>query len=363
MENGTNAITSLEDPEGEAVLELLRFWIQRVAVPIVVFIGVVGNSVTVVVLTRRRMSSSTNTYLTALAVADLLYLLFTYYLSFVHLPFLNDETYYWYWLYLPFNLWFTDAMSAVSVWLTVSFTVERYIAVCHPLRGKVLCTEKRARRVIAFVFIFCIITTATTPFEYNVHKELNSGTNKTVINLLNTELSLNKIYQSVFYTYCAAAFVFIPLLLLGFLNFILIKAVRRSRKQRCDLTEVEHCGTSSRQKQENKITMTLISVVFLFMICQTPQAFLLIIKYFYDPSKPHRDYYVLRGLGNIFNFMVAINAASNFMLYCAMSDKYKRTLMLTFFPCLAHRHRRSHTFNSNIASYENSSIRIVTTNS
>lgn len=116
--------------------------------------------------------------------------------------------------------------------------MERYIAVCHPLRGKVLCTEKRARRVIAFVFIFCILTTATTPFEYQIHKEFEQKTNKTVIIVSSTDLYHNKIYQSVFYAYCAAAFVFIPLILLGLLNFVLIKAVRYSRKQRCGLTEV-----------------------------------------------------------------------------------------------------------------------------
>lgn len=36
-----------------------------------------------------------------------------------------------------------------SIYLTVSFTIERYIACCHPLIGQVLCTESRAKRVIA----------------------------------------------------------------------------------------------------------------------------------------------------------------------------------------------------------------------
>lgn len=48
------------------------------------------------------------------------------------------------------------------------FTIERYIAVCHPIRGKVLCTEKRAKRVIAVVAIMCILATATTSFEYEL---------------------------------------------------------------------------------------------------------------------------------------------------------------------------------------------------
>jgi hypothetical protein len=37
-----------------------RFWVQRVLVPIVVIIGVMGNLITIYILTRRPMRSSTN---------------------------------------------------------------------------------------------------------------------------------------------------------------------------------------------------------------------------------------------------------------------------------------------------------------
>lgn len=33
-------------------------------------------------------------------------------------------------------------------------------------------------------------------------------------------------------------------------------------------------------------------------------------------------------LNNIFNFLIDINAASNFILYCALSDKYRKTVRL-----------------------------------
>ena len=44
----------------ERFLYLSRFWVQRVLVPTVVLIGVLGNLVTIYILTRRPMRSSTN---------------------------------------------------------------------------------------------------------------------------------------------------------------------------------------------------------------------------------------------------------------------------------------------------------------
>lgn len=55
-------------------LETTRFAVQKIILPVVVTFGVLGNAVCVTVLTRPWMKSSTNRYLTALAVYDLLYL-------------------------------------------------------------------------------------------------------------------------------------------------------------------------------------------------------------------------------------------------------------------------------------------------
>lgn len=56
-----------------------------------------------------------------------------------------------------------------SVWLTVSFTLERYIAVCHPMKGKLICTENRAKSIIAIIYILCIVSAASTTFEHQLN--------------------------------------------------------------------------------------------------------------------------------------------------------------------------------------------------
>lgn len=308
-----------------------RFWIQRVFVPLVVGIGLLGNVITIVVLTRRRMRSSTNVYLTALAVSDLLYLVFVFTLSFKHYPNIREPSFLLYWQYYGFGIWFTDATTYTSIWLTVSFTVERYIAVCHPMRGRLICTESRAKKVIVLVYVFCFVTTVTTPFEHEATVIQDPTDNSTLVSGDNsTKMALNNTYRTVFYWFTTITFVFVPLILLGIFNSFLIHVVRKSQQQRCRMTQVEQ--SDSIQTQENKITITLIAVVILFMVCQIPTAIMLIYDLFHQIPQSSVEKNILHGLGNIFNFLVTINAACNFMLYCALSDKYRRTFLLTFMP-------------------------------
>lgn len=88
-----------------------RFWIQRVVQPVVVLIGVLGNLITIVVLTRHRMASSTNTYLAALALTDLVYLVCMHALSFENHQDMKSEEYLWYWQHWKYFLWIVDCTS------------------------------------------------------------------------------------------------------------------------------------------------------------------------------------------------------------------------------------------------------------
>jgi hypothetical protein len=83
-------------------------------------------------------------------------------------------------------------------------------------------------------------------------------------------------------------------------------------------------------RQESHITIMLIAVVILFLICQLPTACVLIYSAFHDEEEETNQQLLVRGLGNIFNFLMAINSAGNFVLYCLLSQKYRRTFKKTF---------------------------------
>ena len=121
-----DSVNSGPDQSYLQFLESSRFWIQRVLVPIIMIIGTIGNTITIVIMTRRRMRSSTNWYLAALAIFDMLYLIFTFILSFRHYDNIKDIKFYYYWLFWPIAVMICDGSSNTSIWLTVTFTIERY---------------------------------------------------------------------------------------------------------------------------------------------------------------------------------------------------------------------------------------------
>lgn len=122
LTNETNNGTAEMD-EYAAFLAGSRYVVQRILVPVVLVLGVVGNTVTIVVLTRRQMRSSTNSYLTALAISDMLYLIFIFSLSIQHHPGMNRPHHWFYWHYFRYALWLTDASSEYHGSVAVSVTV------------------------------------------------------------------------------------------------------------------------------------------------------------------------------------------------------------------------------------------------
>ena len=298
-----------------------RFWVQRVLVPIIMVIGVLGNTITIIIMTRRRMRSSTNNYLAALAIFDMLYLIFTFILSLKQYPNIHDPKYYYYWSFSPFAHMITDCCSNSSVWLTVTFTIERFIVVSHPIKGKVICTESRSRKVILFVFTFCFMFVVPVPFEWMLVEKFDPATNTTYITSDPSSLGDNTLYKTIYYWLTTSLFTFIPLLLLTVFNSFLIRSVHISRKERSQMTQVAKSGVTksvprsngaesggnetggqkgivsksgggmdpSSSKQENKITIMLIAVVILFFICQFPTAIMLIIYTMYTPQSKYEE--------------------------------------------------------------------------
>ncbi|XP_059505439.1 probable G-protein coupled receptor 139 [Stegostoma tigrinum] len=135
----------------------LALWIEAVLMviqagyyPILSFVGVPANVVTIYVLLYKDcgLSPCVRIYLVAMAVGDLLVIILD--LTLRHIPIVYWEQFYFL-VYIPvcnIHAVLLYAATDCSVWFTVSFTFDRFVAICCQKLKSKYCSEKTATVVL-----------------------------------------------------------------------------------------------------------------------------------------------------------------------------------------------------------------------
>lgn len=151
-------------------LKALHYAVRLVCVQILVRItctvGIVSNTLNILVLIRPRMRTSTNTYLVALSLCDLLYCISLLALSIRLVG--SFEVNWSYMICVPQLLAFGDIWSNCATWITCAFTVERFIAVSSPMLARSICTIARSKRIILAVFLVALSLTVPDWFTRTI---------------------------------------------------------------------------------------------------------------------------------------------------------------------------------------------------
>ncbi|CAF0952405.1 unnamed protein product [Rotaria sordida] len=318
------------DPNLYFVRTLTKHWLW----PIITFFGVTGNILAIIVLTKRRMiMSSTNNYLVALAIVDIAYLLLTLIINTLQNPCFKDTSLTE--IILTISRPIVDFSSNSSVWLTVTFTVERWVAITYPLQSRTWCTVYRARKIILSVLCASLICTLPSAFEMKLERIIekknisNTIIYTSYIKATPTALGNSLLYHQIYFNFVTFAIIWIPLLLLIIFNTILISYVRRSKQDQRQnregiLLRRHNRGNHSEQR---KTTIMLIAVVIVFTVCQIPQAISLTVQSIFPVSAQTSEVLIYNNFANCF---VAINASSNFLLYCCFSDRFRSIFRSNF---------------------------------
>lgn len=129
-----------------------------VLVTVIFAVGLVGNVMVVVVVWRApSMHTPTNYYLVSLALADIILLISAPLPTIVEMV---DGVYGKFVLgsapcaLMVFAQYLGVNVSSLSIG---AFTVERYIAICHPMRAQHICTVRRAKRIIGGLWTFGLL--------------------------------------------------------------------------------------------------------------------------------------------------------------------------------------------------------------
>ncbi|XP_050404834.1 FMRFamide receptor-like [Patella vulgata] len=308
-----SCVGSGDDPH-EDFYRTAQYATGMVIYPILCIIGLTGNVLALMVLSHRNMATSTNVYLSGLAVSDTIKLLndLLYFIMLV-ISIDNEKagTKMLVSVY-PFAHFIFNMSVCVTAWLTVSVAVERYISVCYPTQAKQLCTIQRARIVCVFVFIFMNILTLPSAFTYKPVYVYDEEHNVSCHDIGLTELGANKAFMVPYQWVQSSSRAIIPLIVLVFLNVRIINELRKER--------VKGKTLSSR----NKITLMLIVIIVIFVVCITPDAIMSTFFGFGYVTETS----LVKGIREITDSLLAFNSAINFLLYCIMNKLFRITFLV-----------------------------------
>lgn len=281
--------------------------------------GIVANVLNAIVLSRKTMQSATNFLLTALAVTDLLtmtsYLPYAAYFYCITSPDARYPHRHGWIIYLLFNTNFIITSHTVAMWLTVSLAIFRYIVVCRRVAGPGPCTLQRAKVTAGAVVVATVVFCSPNYVMYRP-VEVSEGAYWFENNDFITS------YHEVFnYWVFGVVLKVAPCVLLSVLSTLLIVAMRRAEKRRARLKSQGRREESERTGEHNRTTSMLVTVVLSFVLSELPQGVLALLSGI-DSSIFHRVYVPL---GDVWDIIVLINSAVNFVLYCIMSRQFRQT--------------------------------------
>ncbi|XP_038637749.1 probable G-protein coupled receptor 139 [Scyliorhinus canicula] len=133
--------------------------VQHFYYPILAIVGVPANLLTIMTLTRRNcgLSKCVTCYLVAMAAADLLIIAFDLILR--HIPIVFDEQFSFLQSIHVCNIHAVLLYAATdcSVWFTVTFTFDRFVAICCSKLKSKYCSEKTATVVLGTVTVLSCV--------------------------------------------------------------------------------------------------------------------------------------------------------------------------------------------------------------
>ncbi|KAK2142487.1 hypothetical protein LSH36_949g00001 [Paralvinella palmiformis] len=306
---------------------------------IVCILGIIANMLNIVVLTRRNMISATNCILTGLAVSDGLTLV-------AYLPFALR----FYCLYgtevsperntlgairfMLFYACFSVVVHTVSIWLTVTLTVFRYIFIKHPRRGTVMCTLQRAKIAVFLNYVVTLIVCIPNFVTITVQGSPMMAPDNSTYYLWFVQYKLDNAVDNFVYKFNfwiqAILVKLVPCVGLTILSALLVRTMKKADRRRRNLkmksTMKSAERESSRDRKTNRTTRMLLVVVFLFLLTEFPQGILNLLSGILS----HFVEEVYWPLGDLVDILALINNCVNFILYCSMSKQFRDTFIDIF---------------------------------
>ena len=321
--NQTEDFTTFKEEVEDYFTFRIASEINKYYFPIFVPIGLVGNTLSFLVMIKpNNRKVSTCIYMAAISIIDNLVVgVLLYNVIMRKVAFLD-----WNPVQCRTVTYLTAVFLQSSRYQVLAMTIDKYVAIKWPHRAATYSTSKRAKSVVIGVFSCTLI--------YNSHHIPMTG----LVRGRCKPYSFGGIISVILTWMSFSVNGVIPISMLMFMNYVIVRTVRRSRKlfeSNSVKTNLKHVPNTNRtiearQKKmksvENQLTTMLLLVTTLFLILQIPTY----IRYMYisfvrqgTPSK-----YAASILFSTITYALSIsNNGINLFLYCVSGKKFRDDLM------------------------------------
>ncbi|XP_040186912.1 probable G-protein coupled receptor 142 [Rana temporaria] len=258
-------------------------------------LGLPVNILTAVALSKlaSRTKKSSYCYLLALTTSDILTQIFIIFVGFILQTAILHRKVPNAFIHMVSVLEFSS--NHASIWITVILTVDRYIALCHPLQYRSLSYPERTRKVIMIVFLSAFVTGIPFYWWSDIWRDPRAP------GLLDRFLK---------WVHCFIIY-FIPCTIFLLTNTVIVLRLRRKSESKRYRVRI------------GKTTAILMSITTVFAVLWAPRTVVIIIHMYV--SSVHKDWRVHLAL-DIGNMLALLNTAVNFFLYCFVSRRFRDTV-------------------------------------
>uniref|UniRef100_A0A0R3S5K5 G_PROTEIN_RECEP_F1_2 domain-containing protein n=1 Tax=Elaeophora elaphi TaxID=1147741 RepID=A0A0R3S5K5_9BILA len=329
-------------------------FLQHYVFPIQFILGVAGNSINLIVLLSKGMRSKTNSLLSAMAFADLalLFCMLPHSLASFEIAYRSYTFRYFYYVTKRQLNAFANFFSTAATWLVLTVSVERFIGIRSPVHAHFKWKEKGILLIIVPIFIGAFVITFYhhIAYKYSIYIVCNGTQLKGNVRPIDYNWTGNKQYGSVLTKYIhygkylqLITVILVPIVAVAFLNVSLICLMRnrviqrnRSTSNNSDYSMLRNCNdTGIMQRQERKVTVTVLAIVTCFTITHAPSLIPFVWETFGISKENPRPFLATVSIANS---LLITGKVLNFVLFCSSSVHFRRRLMHIL---LSHFMRRS----------------------